>query len=154
MQIRTAWELKEEQLTALKTILIHEKYNTTGLAKNETMDDCIKSLQHYIDEAEATHTKEGEILTEDERLLGIKLQWWQTQPCPCVWGPWGEWSDCSKTCTEEGDSSGTQFRERIVEQAAINDGEKCDGTAGENSNCNDKCCRKLNFYLIFKSNYN
>ena len=125
----------------LETILTDEKYNTTGLAKNTT-PDCTKDLQHYIDEAKVMHKKEAKLLEEDERLVDIKLRWWETQPCPCIWGPWSENSACTKTCREEGGDAGISCKNREIKQEAINGG-TCEGENQECQECNDECCREF-----------
>ena len=56
------------------------------------------------------------------------------QPCPCVWGIWGSWSACSKTC-----GSGLQSRERsksVVESP----GGICTGSTSDHKVCKLKSC--------------
>ena len=40
----------------------------------------------------------------------------------CKWGPYGNWSDCTKSC-----GGGFQTRLRDIEQQAQNGGGKCEG---------------------------
>ena len=60
-----------------------------------------------------------------------------TKGCPvnCEWGPYGEWSSCSKTCGE-----GEKYRTRLVSQPASNDGQPCEGEATETMSCNETQC--------------
>ena len=60
-----------------------------------------------------------------------------TELCPvdCEWGPYGEWSSCSKTC-----GGGEKSRTRLVSQLASNGGKACEGEATETTSCNEAAC--------------
>ena len=160
-QIKIASELKEEQLGQLEAILSNEKYNTTGLGKNNstnsTSDDysddyntsdasqeICKGLEDYIDEAKENHKEEVQLLKEDETLLNIHRDMWNnTIQCPCVWKEWGAWSECTKTCGE-GDQAGTKERSREVAKEAKGDEvTQCqDEESYQSEICNQQCSRK------------
>nr|XP_039248800.1 fibrillin-3-like [Styela clava] len=57
--------------------------------------------------------------------------------CPqnCVWGEWGNWTSCTKTC-----DGGYQYRERQVAVAALCGGKECIGQNEEIEICNEQCC--------------
>ena len=53
----------------------------------------------------------------------------------CKWGPYGEWSACTKSC-----GGGFQTRLRDVEQQAFNGGAKCEGESTDLRVCNEHAC--------------
>ena len=57
------------------------------------------------------------------------------EPVDCKWGPYGEWSSCSKTC-----GGGEKSRTRLVSQLASNGGKACEGEATETTSCNEAAC--------------
>ena len=52
----------------------------------------------------------------------------------CKWGPYSEWSPCSKTC-----GKGEQFRTRKIERQAENGGKPCSGSNEEKRPCGTEC---------------
>ena len=77
----------------------------------------------------------------------IEVNTCNTNPCPvdCEWGPYGQWSQCSKSC-----GRGKKSRTRSVAVPASNGGEKCLGRVTEEANCMEQCCpgtRKVLFKL-------
>ena len=53
----------------------------------------------------------------------------------CEWGPYGEWSTCSKTC-----GGGEKSRSREVEIPASSGGQPCEGEDTETVDCNMGLC--------------
>ena len=140
LQVEMSWHLKQEQLHELFSILHHENYTDTALAKgNDQVEDVCAGLNEYITKANET--------AQDERIqidnhLQIVIYWKariDSEPCPCVWEAWSEWSQCSKTC-----QVGTTQRERSIAKEAINGGLDCQGDTNQQIDCNeDVCCREF-----------
>mmetsp|Transcript_65291 Transcript_65291/g.120266 ORF Transcript_65291/g.120266 Transcript_65291/m.120266 type:complete len:581 (+) Transcript_65291:119-1861(+) len=65
------------------------------------------------------------------------VQQCNTQPCPvnCIWGPWGEFTDCTKSC-----GGGAKERSRGYQVHVANGGVPCDGDADELLPCNVFYC--------------
>ena len=57
----------------------------------------------------------------------------------CVWGKWGEYSKCSRSCMKT--------RERSKAVKAKNGGLDCTGLAKETKKCNKKDCGKSQNFL-------
>ena len=57
------------------------------------------------------------------------------EPVDCKWGPYGEWTSCSKTC-----GGGEKSRQRSVFIPASNGGKDCDGKANQIEGCNAEAC--------------
>ena len=53
----------------------------------------------------------------------------------CVWGEYGEWSNCSATC-----GGGSTTRKRTEATPASNGGASCTGSATETETCNTNAC--------------
>ena len=53
----------------------------------------------------------------------------------CVWGEYGNWSTCTKSC-----GGGEKTRSRQKAKEASNGGKKCQGTASEMDTCNKDPC--------------
>ena len=53
----------------------------------------------------------------------------------CVWGEFGEWTECSATC-----GTGSQSRTRTIETPAQNGGVACSGAEMETRDCNTETC--------------
>ena len=64
----------------------------------------------------------------------------------CKWGPYTEWSECSKTC-----DGGSQNRTRVLQQTALNGGMDCVGEATQFRDCNMQGCPGINQKFSFKS---
>ena len=132
--------MKQKQLEALKTILVHENYTETGLATgNDKVADTCKGLDEYIDNANKTAFEEKEELDELPKDILDNQDKIDTHPCPCVWGEWEDFGECSVTCGE-----GVKVKTRPVEKEATNYGASCIGTASHTEDCNDGPCRKYN----------
>ena len=60
-----------------------------------------------------------------------------TEACPvnCVWGAYGAWTSCSKTC-----NGGEKSRSRQVSTPASNGGQPCTGKDTETNDCNVTPC--------------
>ena len=62
----------------------------------------------------------------------------------CRWGPYGTWSECTKTC-----GGGTRFNTRAIKQKAENGGNPCVGAATRTVSCNEHSCpSKLYIYWL------
>jgi len=72
-------------------------------------------------------------------LKGCEIECDETFPVDCKFAEWGEWSFCDKDC-----GVGQQFRERMVESAAINCGKACKGETKETKECNVHRCYVAN----------
>jgi len=136
-EVQSAWRAKQEQLKDLSDVLNNVKYSETGLATgNDGLKDSCKGLEEYIEKANKTAQEENEDLDDhiDEvEKLRIMLD---THPCPCTWGPWSDWTQCSTTC-----ETGVMTRDRKIERAATNGGEECTGDTNVQKMCNeDVCC--------------
>merc|ERR1712029_1332178 len=140
-QAQMAWDLKQKQLTDLDEILHHENYTDTALANNEDdakkEDDVQKecaSLAAYL--GKANETAQAELMELDKHEEEVeKLQnKLEDCVCPCVWGVWSDWSECTKTC-----KAGSQSRKRIVAKIPRNGG-GCKGGSVETITCNTEVC--------------
>ena len=58
----------------------------------------------------------------------------------CKWGPYGNWSDCTKSC-----GGGFQTRLRDIEQQAQNGGAICEGESTDLRVCAEHACPGRNF---------
>jgi len=137
-KVELGWNLKQEQLDDLVDVLHNENYNATGLSTgNEGVDDLCQGLQEYIDKVNHTawEVEKPELDDHLQEVIDIKIAI-DTHPCPCVWGEWSIWSDCSTTC-----EAGERSRERVILKVAINNGTECEGDHDESEVCNaDVCC--------------
>jgi len=138
-KMKIAWELKQEQLTEIKTIIYHVNYTDTGIANgtgDESVDDACEDMIDYVENTNKTAFEEKEELDEHQEEIDDFTFKMDMHPCPCVWGEWEEWSSCTTTC-----EAGTTVRERPVEKAAVNNGTECEGESLEEESCNeDVCC--------------
>ena len=140
LKVEMAWHLKQEQLTELYSILHHENYSDTALAKgDDEVEDLCAGLNEYIIKANETAQKEI-IEIDDHKQVVI---YWKAriddEPCSCEWAEWSEWSECSKTC-----KVGSTQRSRRIAKEAINGGLDCQGDDYEQKDCNyDVCCREF-----------
>ena len=66
------------------------------------------------------------------------------QPCPinCMWGEFGQWSQCSKTC-----GRGIQIGKREMIQEAQYGGDNCTGKAVVEKSCTQQLCFVPGKYL-------
>jgi len=136
-EVMAAWQAKQEQLRDLSDVLNNVKYSGTGLARgNDGLKDSCKGLEEYIEKANATAQEEMEDLdqhVDEVDQLRIQLD---THPCPCTWGSWSDWTQCSTTC-----ETGVMTRNRTMEKAATNGGPECQGEPTVQKMCNeDLCC--------------
>ena len=149
-QVKLGWDLKQQQLKELKDILTHENYTDTGLANGENdsiMESC-KGLDEYIDKANKTAwDEEKEEMDLEFEELEIAKEIFETQPCPCIWAQWEEWSQCSTSCGEDG----VKKRTRVVEKNATNNGPACDGPSEDSEYCDGDPCRK--FEICYKYSF-
>lgn len=141
-EVQLAWDLKQKQLEALKGILVHENFTVTGLATtdvdnttdNKVADTC-KGLMDYIEAANITAWDEKEKLEE----LPLEIEEMQirvdSKPCPCLWGEWEDWGECSTTCGE-----GERRKTRSVQKNATNNGPMCEGPSEYTEPCNHDPC--------------
>ena len=65
----------------------------------------------------------------------FKLYFDVTAKVDCKWGPYGEWSACTKSC-----AGGFQTRLRDIEQQAFNGGANCEGESTGLRVCNEHAC--------------
>eukprot|EP00929_Paragymnodinium_shiwhaense_P072151 TRINITY_DN36624_c0_g1_i1.p1 TRINITY_DN36624_c0_g1~~TRINITY_DN36624_c0_g1_i1.p1 ORF type:complete len:338 (-),score=67.17 TRINITY_DN36624_c0_g1_i1:91-1104(-) len=63
-------------------------------------------------------------------------------PCPvdCIWSDWGEFDECSVSCSPSGTSLGRRSRRRIVARPARYDGQLCSGAYEEEITCGAARC--------------
>ena len=125
-------------------VLHLDTYETTKLKDFKGKEECqsvLKSLDDYIILANQTHIEEGNKTETYKQEIDIKLDWWKTQKCDCIWKEWGSWTPCSKTCGK-GDNAGTRTRERTKDQEELNGG-SCSKIKKEKGKCNQVCCRKF-----------
>jgi len=138
-KMKIAWELKQEQLTEIKTIIYHVNYTDTGIADgtgDESVDDACEDMIDYVENTNKTAFEEKEELDEHKEEIDDFTFKMDTHPCPCVWGEWEEWSSCTTTC-----EAGKTVRERPIAKAAVNNGTECEGESLEEESCNeDVCC--------------
>jgi len=66
----------------------------------------------------------------------------EAQPCPvdCVWSDWGEFEDCSVSCSSGSGDQGKRSRRRLVARAARYDGQPCEGPFEEEAVCSTHAC--------------
>jgi len=140
-QAQMAWNLKQKQLTDLYDILHHENYTDTALANIEDdaqkEDDVQKecaSLAAYLTKANETAQAELNELDKHEQEVEKLQNKLEDCVCPCVWGVWSDWSECTKTC-----KAGSQSRKRIVAKIPRNGG-GCKGGSVETITCNTEVC--------------
>ena len=151
--MKLAWELKQKQLKELSNILTHENYTETGLTSgNDSVAEVCKGLEEYIDKANKT-TWDEEKPEMDKEFEEVELSQdkLDTEPCPCEWKKWEEWSECSTSC-----GVGSQTRKREVEKNATNNGTPCIGPAEETQDCAGDPCRKFECFnkKYFSINFN
>jgi len=129
VKVRFGWTQKREQLQKIRDILEHDDYkNVTGLHK--ALNDYLSTQdQQATDEDEHLKLEEADVANETTRL--------NTHPCPCVWGEWSDWGECSVTC---GIDMGIKYRQREVAKEATNGGTACDGLPTDNTSCGDIHC--------------
>jgi len=133
-EVELGWNLKQDQYKDLKDILDHENYTITGLSTgNDKVDHACKGLADYVDISNQTaHVEKVELDEHLQEVVDDQIAI-NTHPCPCVWSQWEEWSTCSTTC-----EAGEQYRERVIEKPAINNGTECLGSSEENQACNEE----------------
>ena len=141
MQI--AWDLKQEQLTEIKTIIYHVNYTNTGIANgngtgDQSVDDACEDMIDYVENTNKTAFEEKEELDEHKEEIDDFTFKLDTHPCPCVWGEWSNWGLCSATC-----GGGVSNRNREVEKEAVNGGDQCEGSTDDEEACHQEPCRKL-----------
>ena len=128
-QVRYGWEQKREQLQLIRNILEHDDYkNVTGL---------YKALNDYLTAQDKQANQEDKHLKSEEEEVAAEQNTLKTHPCPCVWGEWSEWGECSVSC-----GGGVKYRQRDVATEATNGGDECDGMASETASCRMNPCRK------------
>ncbi|CAE7238969.1 HMCN1, partial [Symbiodinium pilosum] len=68
---------------------------------------------------------------------GVQVEDCSTTLCPrdCRWSDWSGWGECSTTC-----AGGVKLRSRSIAEAAIADGNKCEGATQDEEVCNVKAC--------------
>merc|ERR1712029_155578 len=129
-----ALDSKQMQLKELHSILHHENYTETALAKGKDniTEEC-EALDKYITKANQTAQEEKKELDVHELDVIVYKEKIDNYTCPCLWATWSEWSACSKTC-----EAGTKSRTRNVETNVRN--VPCIGGSSANVTCNDVCC--------------
>ena len=67
-----------------------------------------------------------------------------SQDCPidCQWGPYGEWTDCTKSC-----EGGEKTRSRFKETSAENGGKECLGDALQTQKCKLRDCPGTTIFI-------
>jgi len=125
--VKFGWEQKKEQLKLIRDILEHDDYkNMTGLHT---------ALDEYLTQQDEQAAEEGEHLKVEEAEVAAEKNTLDTHPCPCVWGEWQEWADCSVTC-----GGGSKARPRVVAKNATNGGDECDGGSTSSTTCGTNPC--------------
>ena len=56
----------------------------------------------------------------------------------CIWGPYGDWSECSRTC-----GGGVKVSNRTILHPELYGGKDCEGTAFKKERCNIQACPKI-----------
>ena len=109
--------------------------NTTATNLNGAKSN----LEQTIDNLrETANNEDAELSNEEEEILALKSQI-ENFKCDCTYHEWGEWSECSRTCGNDG----TMSRTREVQWEAKNGGQECLVSGQkETSSCNILCCRK------------
>ena len=102
--------------------------NVTGL---------FKALNAYLTEQEEQSHEEDIHLKQEEADVEHEQHLLDTHPCPCIWGEWADWGQCSKMC-----GGGSKTRSREVSKQATNNGDICDGSSFEQTSCNLEPCGK------------
>ena len=129
VQVRNGWEAKATQLEEIRALLNHTDYmSVTGL---------YEALNSWLTEQEESSILEGQRLEEEEEEVQDEEQTLTHPVCPCVWGEWSDWTECSTTC-----GTGTIMRQREVDTPATNGGGECQGQEILEENCLLKMCRK------------
>ena len=64
----------------------------------------------------------------------------------CKWGPYGNWSDCTKSC-----GGGFQTRLRDIDQQAQNGGAECEGESTDLRVCAEHACPGKKFCIWVSS---
>ena len=136
-KIRDCHREKAEQLDVLKGIA-DKMYALDQLESVKTLEDTIENLNKTIfAENIVLEKEEKEVLQLKDGIDNFK--------CDCGYGEWGNWTQCSKTCGDDGIKS----RQRDVEWEPRNGGKECtDADQTETTSCNRNCCRKFDSYLM------
>merc|ERR1712179_420155 len=64
------------------------------------------------------------------------------EPVDCVWGDYGKWSACSKSC-----GGGEKTRSRAKATEKVNGGHECLGEATQTESCNEDACPDSNWII-------
>jgi len=126
-KVRFGWDTKQVQLQKIHEIMHHDDFkNVTGL---------FKALNKYLTEQEEQSHEEDIHLKQEEADVEHEQHLLDTHPCPCIWGVWADWGQCSKMC-----GGGSKTRSREVAKQATNNGDICEGSSFEQTSCNLEPC--------------
>ena len=113
----------------IRDILNHDDYkNITGLHE---------AISHHLEKQDQQGEEEDVALKAEEDEVESEETLLETHPCPCIWGQWEDWGECTVTC-----GGGTKTRQRPTAQIATNGGDECEGRNFEDTSCNRDACRK------------
>merc|ERR1712212_166627 len=126
-KVRFGWTQKQDQLQTIRDILEDDHYkNVTGLHN---------ALNEYITEQDEQAMVEDGRLKEEEAEVAFEKNLLRTHPCPCVWGEWEAWGECTVSC-----GAGNKTRDRQVAKNATNGGDEWDGSSPETTSCGSGPC--------------
>merc|ERR1719342_1836411 len=127
VMVRFGWNEKREQLGKIREIMNHVDYkNITALYT--ALNTFLSVQDEQVNDEDPRLKQEEDDVIYEQNLLN-------THPCPCVWGPWSNWGQCSQTC-----GVGTKDRSRTVSKQATNNGTSCVGASTQQTSCNPGPC--------------
>ena len=119
-----------KQLGEIRDLLNRTNYiNVTGL---------FEVLNTWLVGQDSIAAAEGVQLDQEEGEVEDEQKTLDNPTCPCVWGEWSEWTECSTTC-----GPGIIMKQREVETQATGGGAECIGHETQEQACKLLDCRKF-----------